>query len=114
MGKFEELEKLTNLKSSGVITEMEFEIEKQKILNESEVSNNRNVANNGNSPLSTASLVCGIVSFLIIPFIFGIVAVILGIIGLAKQENKKAFSIIGIILGIIGVLWAIYSSGVLV
>lgn len=33
MEKFEELEKLQNLKSNGTITQEEFEIEKQKILN---------------------------------------------------------------------------------
>ena len=38
---------------------------------------------------------------------------ILGIIGIARQEEKKAYSIFGIIVGIIGVLWAFYSTGAL-
>lgn len=70
--------------------------------------------NNGNnSSSSIASLVCGIVSFFILPFIFGIISVILGIIGVSRQEEKKNCAIAGIILGIIGVLWAFYSTGVL-
>ena len=49
----------------------------------------------------------------ILPFIFGIASIILGIIGIARQEEKKAYSIFGIIVGIIGVLWAFYSTGAL-
>lgn len=69
--------------------------------------------NNGNNSCSIASLVCGIVSFFILPFIFGVTSVILGIIGISRQEEKKSYAIIGIILGIIGVLWAFYSTGML-
>lgn len=68
--------------------------------------------NNGNnSSSSIASLICGIVSFFILPFIFGIASIILGIIGISKHEEKTSYSVIGIIFGIIGVLWAFYSTG---
>lgn len=112
----EDLEKLKALKDNGAITETEFEIEKSKILN-SNFSNGgsgtdkKEISNN--MPLSMASFVCGIVSIFILPFIFGIVAVILGIIGIAKPEEKKVFAISGIIIGILGVLWAFYSTGIL-
>lgn len=70
--------------------------------------------NNGNNnTCSIASLVCGIVSVFILPFIFGIIGVVLGIIGISKQEEKKACAVIGIILGIVGVLWSFYSTGAL-
>ena len=69
--------------------------------------------NNGNNACSIASLVSGIVSIFVLPFIFGIASIILGIIVIARQEEKKAYSIFGIIVGIIGVLWAFYSTGAL-
>ncbi len=62
---------------------------------------------------STASLVCGIISFFIFPFIFGVVSIILGIIAFAKKENKKLFAIIGILLGVVGIIWAFYATGIL-
>ncbi len=115
MGVVEDLEKLKQLKDNGAITDAEFEIEKSKVLNGN--FNNQSSADkhsmNNNSTLSIASFVCGIVSIFILPFVFGIVAVILGIIGISKQEEKKIFSIVGIITGIIGVLWAFYSTGVM-
>ncbi len=66
---------------------------------------------NGNNNLGLASLICGIVSIFIFPFIFGIVGVILGIVGISKQEDKKVYSIIGIILGIFSVLYSFYAYG---
>lgn len=69
--------------------------------------------NNNNNSTSIASLVCGIVSFFILPFIFGIASVILGIIAISRQEEKKTYGVIGIVLGIIGVLWAFYATGMI-
>lgn len=114
MGKIEDLQKLKQLKENGVLNDVEFEIEKAKILN-SDIDNNYNkqINNTNNNALSVASFICGIVSIFILPYLFGIASVILGIIGLAKQEDKKTYSIIGIILGILGVLWAIYSTSFL-
>lgn len=66
-----------------------------------------------NNATSIASLICGIVSFFILPFIFGLVGVILGIIGISRQEEKKGCAIAGIILGIISVLYAFFVSGAL-
>ena len=61
--------------------------------------------NNGNNSKSTASLVCGIVSLFIIPRIFGIAAVILGIMGYSA-EDKKTSAVIGIVLGIFSFLYS--------
>lgn len=70
--------------------------------------------NNGNNNKSSiASFVCGIVSFFVLPFIFGVASIILGIIAISNQEEKKSYAVIGIILGIIGVLWAFYSTNML-
>ncbi len=69
--------------------------------------------NNENNSMSIASLICGIVSIFILPFIFGIASIILGIIAISKQEEKKNYAVLGIILGIIGVIWAFYSTGII-
>lgn len=67
--------------------------------------------NTNNNSCSIASIICGIVSFFILPFIFGIVSVILGIIGIARQEDKKTYAVIGIILGVISVLYSYFAAG---
>lgn len=58
MEKFEELEKLQNLKSNGIITEEEFEIEKHKILNNT--SDNTKVKT-GNKKSAIISIVLGLI-----------------------------------------------------
>ena len=58
MEKFEELEKLQNLKSNGTITEEEFEIEKYKILNNT--SDNKKVKT-GNKKSAIISIVLGLI-----------------------------------------------------
>ncbi len=67
--------------------------------------------NNNSNSSSITSLVCGIISLFILPFIFGIISIIFGVVGLSRQEEKKVYSIIGIILGVIGILWSFYSAG---
>ena len=39
MGKYEDLEKLQKLKENGALSEQEFESEKQKVLNETDITN---------------------------------------------------------------------------
>lgn len=65
-------------------------------------------SNENNSMYSTASLLSAIVSFFVFPYILGIVAIILGIIGVAKREAKSNQALIGIILAIISIIWAYY------
>ena len=48
MKKFEDLQRLQELKEKGVITEQEFEIEKSKILNNGNAKQNNNNNNNNN------------------------------------------------------------------
>ncbi len=67
--------------------------------------------NNGNSnKFSIASLCCGVISFFVFPYIFGIAAIILGIIAISNQEEKKSYGLSGIIIGIIGMLWVFFSA----
>lgn len=67
--------------------------------------------NENNNGCSRGSLICSIVSFFIFPFIFGIIGVVLGIIGISNQEDKQGLAIAGIIIGIISVLYAFYVYG---
>lgn len=63
--------------------------------------------------ISKASLICSIVSFFIFPFIFGIIGVVLGVIGISKKEENQIQSLLGIIIGIISVLYAFSVAGLL-
>ncbi len=67
--------------------------------------------NGNNSTSSIASLICSIVSFFVFPFIFGIAGIILGIIGISKQEEKKNLAVIGVIIGIFSILFTFYAYG---
>lgn len=65
---------------------------------------------NEKSLFSRLSLVCAGVSFFVVPFVFSIIGIILGIIGLLKQEEQKTFAILGIIICIIRVVAALAVS----
>lgn len=43
---------------------------------------------NNSNKFSIASLCCGFVSFFVLPYIFGIVAIILGIIAISIKKKK--------------------------
>ena len=66
--------------------------------------------NNSGSSKSKASLICGIVSLLIVPRIFGIVAVVLGIMGLSSEDSKKSAAF-GLCLGIFSFLYSFFAQG---
>ena len=52
---------------------------------------------------SIASFIFGIISLIIFPLLFGIIAVICGVV-----SEKNGFAIAGIILGIIGIVFRIF------
>ncbi|MGN0114888.1 MAG: DUF4190 domain-containing protein [Acutalibacteraceae bacterium] len=64
-----------------------------------------------NNSMATASLIVGIVANVCCGFPAGIVALILGIIGLSKSKtmcgNGKGMAIAGIILGAVSIVWSI-------
>ncbi len=109
INRIEELEKIKSLKDMGSITETEFEIEKQKILN-SEVNNQSRTEG-----IFIASLILGICSLLfgIIPIlglILSIVSLIICIISKRKLKvikQKNGMVTAGIILTIIGLVLAL-------
>lgn len=110
MGKYEELDSLQKLKESGSITEKEFEIEKYKILNS---NNNTNQSNT--EGIYIASLVLGICSFLfggipILGLILSIVALVICIKSRKKlKSNNETKGIVtaGLVLSIIGLILSI-------
>ncbi len=70
---------------------------------------NYNIKNTGTSEKALLSLIFGILSFIVLPFIFGIVAWILGAIELSDIKEKKSspenrsMAMAGMWLGIINV-----------
>lgn len=62
---------------------------------------------NEKSLFSRLSLVSAGLSFFVIPLVFSIVGIILGIIGLLKQEEQKMFAVIGIIVCIVRLVGAL-------
>lgn len=68
---------------------------------------------NSEGSISKASLICSIISFFIFPFIFGIIGVVLGVIGISRQEENQVYSLLGIIIGIISVLYAFSVTGLI-
>ena len=66
--------------------------------------------NSNNDSYSVGSLICGIVSLFIIPRIFGLIAVILGIIGLSTGEEKKSNAAVGLAIGIFSFLYSFYAT----
>lgn len=59
--------------------------------------------------ISIAGFVLGVLSLFILPFVFGLLAVIFSGIGLSKDSSsyKKGLAIAGLILGILGVIYAL-------
>lgn len=66
---------------------------------------------NEKSLFSRLSCVCAGLSFFAIPLAFSIVGIILGIVGLLKQEEQKIFAVIGIIICIVRLVGALALSG---
>lgn len=63
--------------------------------------------NSEKSLFSRLSLVSAGLSFFVIPLVFSIIGIILGIIGLLKQEEQKMFAILGIIICIVRLVGAL-------
>lgn len=65
---------------------------------------------NEKSLFSRLSLGCAGLSFFAVPMVFSIIGIILGLIGLLKQEEQKTFAVAGIIICIIRVIAALAIS----
>jgi len=62
--------------------------------------------------LGIASLIVGIVSFIIFPIFLGALAIVFGVISNGAEKNGLATA--GIILGIISIVWGVLLIGMLV
>lgn len=112
MGKFEDLQRLQELKENGSITDVEFEMEKHKILSSNEATKQQSEG------IYVASLVLGIFSLLlgqipILGLILAIVSLVITIKAkkkLKSNNGKSGLVTAGLVLTIIGLVIAIGST----
>lgn len=120
MSKYDQLEKLQQLKEKGVISEIEFAVEKSKILSttnpqpksiiyqtSSSIPNNQKLPN----PSATTGLVLGIIGILVLPLLLGLVGLIFSGVGLSKPSNEyqgNGNAIAGLVLGLINLIWGVF------
>lgn len=101
MGAVEDLEKLKQLKDNGAITDTEFEIEKQKILNGSLDSRNNT---DKKATKAIIGFILGLISIIawFIP-LFGFPVTICGIVfsSMGMNSNNKGKAVAGLTLSII-------------
>ena len=125
MNKVEQLEKLQGLREKGVLSGAEFEIEKHKILNDNPTQSQKVVQQQPQPPQKKAngfgiagfilSLLGGFNWHLTLPF--GLIALILSIVGLSMSSKKykkglaTAGLIISIIITIVGIVYYIHLMG---
>ncbi len=123
MGKYEDLEIIKRLKDNGDMTPEEFETEKQKILNRPDDEIKNGMATYAScSILGVCSLVFSFIglingNLLYISIVFGIIAVVLGIVSSkklkAKKENNKMV-LTGISTGILGIIVSLAIIGMII
>lgn len=110
MGVVEDLEKLKQLKDNGAITETEFEIEKQKILNG---SFNSRTGTDKKATFGMIGFILGLVSIIAwyIPLI-GFPVTVCGIIfsGLGLNSSNRGKAIAGLTLSIIFLVVTLINS----
>ncbi len=104
MSKIEDLEKLQQLKESGALTDVEYEVEKSKILNSNEEKKESLNNTDKKSTKALTGFILGLASLIawLIPII-GYPVSILGIIfsSLGLNSSRKGMAITGLILSII-------------
>lgn len=110
LGVIEDLEKIKQLKDTGAITETEFEVEKQKILNNNV---NNETATDKKATKAMVGFILGLVGIIawFLPII-GVPVTILGIIfsalGINSQNRNKAIA--GLILSIVFLVVTLINS----
>lgn len=112
MNKLEEIQQLSKLKESGAITEEEFIIEKQKILQNNE-SNSNVKATNGKENKAFIGFILGLCSIIAwyLPII-GLPVTVIGIIfsSLGINSAKRGQAVAGLVLSIIFLVVTLINS----
>lgn len=110
MGRIEDLQKLKELKDMGALSEEEYQIEKQKILN---TENDQINYDNKKSKNALTGFILGLCSIIawFIPLI-GFPVTVLGIVfsALGLNSNRKAMAVSGLVLSIIFFLITLINS----
>lgn len=118
MNKYEQLEKLQELKEKGILSEKEYELEKMKLLSDQNQHQKKYAAHQ--TPLSnqkksngaaTAGLVLSLIGLLIIPFLFGALGLIFSGVGLSKSPDEysgKGNAIAGLVIGVVDLIWGFF------
>lgn len=108
-----ELENLQSLKEKGILTEMEYEVEKSRILNNTTRTNTTNTKTKNKSNQALTGFILGLCSLIawIIPLI-GYPVTILGIIfsGIGLNSEKRTLAVVGLILSIIFLIVTLMNS----
>lgn len=124
MGTLDDLEKLRQLKESGALTDVEFEIEKQKLLN-SNTANIDNTTNENSTNANYNNTSSKEKNFAITGFVLGMVSIIawllplagypvtiLGIIFSTKglKSTARTMALLGLIFSIIFLVFTLGNS----
>lgn len=108
-----ELENLQRLKENGILTEMEFEVEKAKILNSTHKTETQSYNTNNTEGKATAGFVLGLCSIIawIIPII-GYPVTGLGIVFscMGMNSKNKTYATIGLVFSIIFLIVTLINS----
>lgn len=120
MSKYDQLEKLQSLKEKGALSDIEFEVEKSKILSTTNtqpqtIIHQTSSPNNSNqklpNPAATTGLILGLVGIIILPLLLGIIGLVFSGIGLSKSSQEyegNGNAIAGLILGVINLIWGVF------
>lgn len=109
MGVIEDLEKIKALKDNGVITEQEFIIEKNKLLNDS-INPKKSVGGDTKAMIGLILGLVGIIAWYIplIGFPITVCGIIFSVLGLNSNNRGKAIA--GLILSIIFLIVTLINS----
>jgi len=119
MDKYEQLNKIQKLKEQGVLSEEEFNIEKNKILNLTVPVQNKPVQKSQQVITEKKTNSAGIVGFILsllggfnwyLTLPLGIIAFIFSLVGVSKNSktHKKGLAITGLIFSILLILFGIF------
>ncbi len=100
----EKLKALSELKEKGILSNEEFQTEKNKILFAQSTTHVDEQPENGKSNLIVIGYVMSVMPILILPIVFTIVGVVLGVVNISKGKTGHGSAQVGISVfcGVVG------------